>query len=457
MLHEIRQVLRLVMLMSKQGQRHGSRSTGGLLIVVWDEAGAQRLNCTVAAAGSWCSGIEMKALQLDLKDSMFAGVSPSLHPDPEDLIPFSDLYGSLRFLLSFQMKDVRPSDWLSDVEAVLRAFCLANAGIKIHLKLKFAQQTFERDFRAKIKAKVSGVDHPSLLLDVSCPAEKRWFLPKPHGSVKKASWCQGGHPVDGGRLPLSIPPQAMDGGLLGDLCVRLVTLLHPCVLQYPNLPTELKSIEVLVYNPCNIPVSGSTGFFQTLPSSLDCQHLGLHGLQCPAHKGHRVGAVYTTEQWDDEEQEPNHLPVQQNLLVFLLFQHRDPFCSHLSDFIDMLIEHHLEEILNSNKPAVTAAIRTEIGNTMKTQNRRKKQQEKLNSAAEVILGSTLSIVSCSSNMDFRNACFNLMKVTDSHALSSRLSESLRGVMSWRFLPVSRCYSTQMEENLLRNESTKSEI
>lgn len=191
----------------------------------------------------------------------------------------------------------------------------------------------------------------------------------------------------------------------------------------------------------------------------------------------------------------------------------------------MLIEHHLEEILNNNKPAVTAAIRAEIGNAMKTQNRRKKarmkkqlhsdiltvrkyvncrrssladhkcvylcflfwwkQQEKLNSAAEVILGSTLSIVSCSSNMDFRNACFNLMKVlktwsqnnihyslfvfrpkilvskrkknhvlcviwcdfqvTDSHALSSRLSESLRGVMSWRFLPVSRCYSTQVSE------------
>ncbi|RVE67328.1 hypothetical protein OJAV_G00101930 [Oryzias javanicus] len=409
MLHEIRQVLRLVMLMSKQGQRHGSRSTGGLLIVVWDEAGAQRLNCTVAAAGSWCSGIEMKALQLDLKDHMFADVSPGLQPDPQDLIPFTDLYGSLRLMLSFQMKDVRPSEWLSDVEAVLQAFCLANAGIKIHLKLRFAQQTSERDFRAKIKAKVSSVNQPSLLLDVSCPAEKRWFLPKPHGCVKKASWCQGGHPIDGGRLPLSIPPQAMEEGLLGDLCVRL--------------------------------------------------HLGLHGLQCPAHKGHRVGAVYTTEQWDDEEQEPNHLPVQQNLLLFLLIQHKDPFCSHLSDFIaaDVLIEHHLEAILNNNKPAVTAAIRAEIGNAMKAQNRRKKQQEKLNSAAEVILGSTLSIVSCSSNMDFRNACFNLMKVTDSHALSSHLSESLRGVMSWRFLPLGRCYSTQMEESLLRNESTKSEI
>uniref|UniRef100_A0A3P9MIC3 Uncharacterized LOC105354875 n=1 Tax=Oryzias latipes TaxID=8090 RepID=A0A3P9MIC3_ORYLA len=456
--------------MSKQGRRLGSGSTGGLLILLWDEgAGAQRLNCTVAAAGSWCSGVEIKALQLDLKGCMFPHVSPSLEPDPEDLIPFTELHGSLRLLLSFQMKDARrwSSDWQSDVEAVLQAFSLANAGIQIHLKLKFAQETSVRDFRAKIKAKVSRADQPPILLDVSCPEQKRWFLLKPHGWAKRASWCQGGHPVDGGRLPLGIPPQAMDGGLLGDLSVRLVTLLHPCVLQYPNMPTELKSIKVLVYNPCNIPVSGPSGFFQTLPSSMDCQHLGLRGLHCPAHKDPelRVGTVYTTEQWenekkcDDEEQESSHLPVQQSLLLFLLLQHRNPFCSHLSDFVaaDMLIEHHLEEILCNNKPAVMAAIRTEIGNATKAQNQRKKQQEKLNSAAEVILSSTMSIVSCSSNVDFRNACFDLMKVADTHALSSHLGESLQRVMSWRFLPVGRCYSTQMEENLLHHESTKSEI
>ena len=39
-----------------------------------------------------------------------------------------------------------------------------------------------------------------------------------------------------------------------------------------------------------------------------------------------------------------------------------------------------------------------------------KDQEKLCSAAEVILSSAIGIVSCSSNMDFRNACLNSMKV-----------------------------------------------
>lgn len=38
-------------------------------------------------------------------------------------------------------------------------------------------------------------------------------------------------------------------------------------------------------------------------------------------------------------------------------------------------------------------------------------QETLRSAAEVILSSAISIVSGSSNMDFRNACLDSMKVS----------------------------------------------
>ena len=62
--------------------------------------------------------------------------------------------------------------------------------------------------------------------------------------MRKGCWCQGGHPVIGGRLPLSIPPQAMDQGLFGELSVQFVSLLSPCLLQYPNLPTELTHVQV---------------------------------------------------------------------------------------------------------------------------------------------------------------------------------------------------------------------
>lgn len=45
-------------------------------------------------------------------------------------------------------------------------------------------------------------------------------------------------------MPLSIPPEAMDQGLFGELSVLPVTLLSPCVLQYPNLSTQLTHIQI---------------------------------------------------------------------------------------------------------------------------------------------------------------------------------------------------------------------
>ncbi|XP_051276902.1 DUF4554 domain-containing protein [Dicentrarchus labrax] len=432
MLREIQQVLRLVMLLGKKKLKCGSKTAGGLLVLLWTDTGAsgQCLNCTVAAAGPWCTGIKMAALQPDLKESMFPCAWPCPQPDPEELCDFTDLYGSLRLLLSFQ--------------------------IKIHLKFNFSQQTFQREFRVKIKSKVTWANQPSLNLDVTSSTQS----PE---CVKKGCWCEGGHPVVGSRLPLSIPPEAMDQGLFGELSIQPVTLLTPCVLQYPNLATQLTRVHVLVYSPSNVPVTGPSTFFQNLPAHLDCQELGLPSLRCFFFKDrvHSGGTVYTVEQenCEDPEQESNLHRMNQSLLLFLFLQHSDPFTHQLSDIVatETLLEHHLDDILNNNRKAVTAALQTELKNTLKAQNRRKKDQEKLRSAAEVIISSSISIVSCSSNKDFRNACLNSMKVRDTHDLSASLRESLRRVTSWKFVPRSRCYSAQMEEHPESDEPTRTEI
>ncbi|XP_056239122.1 DUF4554 domain-containing protein [Seriola aureovittata] len=463
MLREIQQVLRLVMLMGKQRQQHGFKRAGGLLVLLWTETrtSVQSLYCTVAAAGPWCTGIKMKALQpvlTDLKESMFPCAWLCPEPDPEELCSFTDLYGSLRLLLSFQMKDARlfSPECQAHIEAFLRIFSLANAGIKIHLKFKFNQETLQQEFRVKIKSKVAQADDPSLILDVTCNTQ-------PPECVKKGCWCQGGHPVLGGRLPLSIPPQAMEQGLYGELSIQPVTLLRPCVLQYPNLATQLTHIQisfVLVYSPSNVPVTGPSTFLQNLPAHLGCQELTLHGLRCSSFKDLALsgGTVYKIEQENSEEE--SSLPtMQQSLLLFLFLQHSDPFTSQVSDVMDTeaLIEHHLEDILSNNRQAVTTTLQTELKNTLKAQNRRKMDQEKLRSAVDVIRSSSISIVSSSSNMDFRNACLNSMKVHDTHELSASFSESLRRVTSWKFTPRGRCYSVQMEEHPESDEATRTEI
>ncbi|GLD70272.1 type 2 DNA topoisomerase 6 subunit B-like protein [Lates japonicus] len=239
--------------------------------------------------------------------------------------------------------------------------------------------------------------------------------------------------------------------------------MFPCVWPCPEPDPEelctftdlygslrlLLSFQVLVYSPSNVPVTGPSTFIQNLPACLDCQQLGLRGLRCSAFKDLVLSGatVYEVEQenWEEESSLPT---IQQRLLLLLFLQHSDPFSSHLSDVMatEAMIEHHLEDILSNNRQAVTAALQTELRNTLIAQNHRKKNQEKLCSAVEVILSSSISVVSCSSNVDFRNACLTSMKVRDTHELLASICESLRRVTSWKFTPRSRCYSAQMEEH-----------
>ncbi|XP_068596796.1 type 2 DNA topoisomerase 6 subunit B-like [Brachionichthys hirsutus] len=436
MLREIRQVLRALMLLVKERQQHRSKNAGGLLVLLSTES-PRRLICTVLT---------------DLKESMFPCAGPGLLSDPEELCTFTDLYGSLRLLLSFQ--------------------------IKIHLKLNSSQRTIQETIRPPVCA-------------------------------RGGHWCGGGHPVIGGRLPLSIPPDAMDQGLFGDLSVQLVTVLSPCVVKYPNLATRLTHIQisfidfvavhpldfvyVLVSSPSNVPVTGPSTFLQNLPSHLDCQELGLQGLRCSSSSNGRkqtlieikhsddmdiyiyffstrrrsaafvysAGTVYTVVQENraDQEQDISVPPVQQRLLVLLFLQHNDQFTCQLSDVVatEVLIEHHLEDILSNNRHAVTAAFQKELKNILTAQNHREKDQEKLRSAAEVILGSSVGIVSSSSNMDFRRACLDSMKVRDTHQLSASLRESLRMVTLWKVIPKGRCFSAHRGELCEDDESTRTEM
>lgn len=118
----------------------------------------------------------------------------------------------------------------------------------------------------------------------------------------------------------------------------------------------------------------------------------------------RGGTVYTVEELDNhegEERKQSLPPLQQRLLLFLLLQHSDPFtvqlcevvgwwqlyaittegfvyvaffdlCSNMWAATEMLMERHLEDILNNNRQAVIGACHTAIKDTLKTQIRRKK-------------------------------------------------------------------------------------
>ncbi|KAJ3587513.1 hypothetical protein NHX12_011110, partial [Muraenolepis orangiensis] len=305
------------------------------------------------------------------------------------------------------VKEVAQPDgeWHAHVEAFLHKLSLTNARVKIHLSFKSYQKSLQRIFR-------------------------------PWVSVGERPWCQGGHQVTGECLSLSIPPEAMERGLYGELSLQPVALLAPCVLQYPNL--------VVVYSPSNVPVARPSDFLQQLPGHLDCEELGINGvLRCPPPTDlqHRGATTLTVgrETGGEADQGCSLALVEQRLTLFLFLQHTDPFVSELSDVLatEELLEHHLEAILNNNRQAVTAALQREMKNA----------SEKMCSAFDVMLSSAVSIVSSSSNLEFRTACLTDMRVYDTHGLSLALREAQGRVTSWRSVPKSRCHSVQLQQCL----------
>ncbi|KAG7282040.1 hypothetical protein CRUP_020145, partial [Coryphaenoides rupestris] len=153
---------------------------------------------------------------------------------------------------------------------------------------------------------------------------------------------------------------------------------------------------VLVYSPSNTPIASPPDFLQQLPVHLDCEELGVHGLlRCPTPtdmQHRRAGTTLAVDRETEGEAKRgcSLAVVEQNLTLFLFLRHTDPFTSELCDVLaaEGLLEHHLEAILNNNRQAAS---------------------EKMCSAFDVMLSSALSIVSSSSNLEFRTACLDNMR------------------------------------------------
>ncbi|XP_030224543.1 type 2 DNA topoisomerase 6 subunit B-like isoform X2 [Gadus morhua] len=471
-LNEIQRVMRLIMLLRRQRGCKGLKSgEGGLMVVLWNSKESYRVDhCrplldvsgapmgtdlvfgSIAAAGPWCEGFATGNLKpgfTDLIQKLFPSEDQGPEPDQEELCGFTHMHGPIHLLISFQVKVAKQFDrqeWPFHIEAFLHKLSLTNARVKIHFSCKSYQKRLQRIFSGKIQCKLTLKDQWSTFLDVTSS--------KPGVSVGERPWCHGGHPVPGERVSLSIPPAAMERGLYGELSLQPVALLAPCVLQYPNLATRLTHIQVEVYGPSNVPVASPTDFLQQLSVHLNCEELGIDGIlrwNDPTDLQPRGGATLPVEAETGPEGGRSLASVEQSLTLLLFLHHMDPFTSELYDVIEELLEHHLEAILTNNRQAVTAALQREIKSILNAHRRRSKASERICSAFEVISSSALSIVSSSSNLDFRAACLSNMRVRDTHGLSQALREAQVRVTSWKFVPKARCYPVPQEDTPTRTE------
>ncbi|XP_076877574.1 type 2 DNA topoisomerase 6 subunit B-like isoform X4 [Brachyhypopomus gauderio] len=261
--------------------------------------------------------------------------------------------------------------------------------------------------------------------------------------------CTRMHPVLGERVALLLPSEVMEAGLCGELSMATLATLRPCMDQYPNWPTRLSHIHVLVYSPSGVPLKRGEGatqlsFLHSLADSPAWVELGLARVR-HAESQSGQGSVSCEVEFsvDDEDDtqpqgrrvEPEHT-VQQTVMLFLLFEYRDPFHSQLSDVIGTVqirseetLERCLDKVLWYNDDKVRSALQSLLKSALRGFLKRNKSQERLQSAMSVILSSVKSIVSSSSSVDFRTACLTTMKVQSSYDLSFPLHQKLQRVIN----------------------------
>ncbi|KAK6299208.1 hypothetical protein J4Q44_G00307180 [Coregonus suidteri] len=140
MMKNIHQVLRSLMLLARWGRERLERSLvvdgGGLLVLLWATPGqppsGQAVNCTVAAAGTWCSGVPVEEVQQEFWQRLGPSASPcpAPDPDPEELCAFTEIYGPLHFLLSLQI----PSAHSDPFHSQLSDFMASEELLELHLE-----------------------------------------------------------------------------------------------------------------------------------------------------------------------------------------------------------------------------------------------------------------------------------------------------------------------------------
>ncbi|XP_076877514.1 type 2 DNA topoisomerase 6 subunit B-like isoform X3 [Brachyhypopomus gauderio] len=459
MTSKLQQVIRLLMVLTRNDYTESKRSSarpdgrGGLLVLrVHSMQAVRRPTYTVAAAGPWCFRMSEEHVQNEATARLSSSIYFCDCPCEEDLQMFSNIFGPLHFVCSFQ-DDQDKQETEAATATFLQRLSLVNAKVTIVFKVRDKEHSHSQVFRAKNRLS---------LMDHAISMDSTIFSQTPF-TMACLPTCTRMHPVLGERVALLLPSEVMEAGLCGELSMATLATLRPCMDQYPNWPTRLSHIHVLVYSPSGVPLKRGEGatqlsFLHSLADSPAWAELGQARVR-HAESQSGQGSVSCEVEFsvDDEDDtqpqgrrvEPEHT-VQQTVMLFLLFEYRDPFHSQLSDVIgsEETLERCLDKVLWYNDDKVRSALQSLLKSALRGFLKRNKSQERLQSAMSVILSSVKSIVSSSSSVDFRTACLTTMKVQSSYDLSFPLHQKLQRVINGRFVSRSRCTSEKASETIM---------
>ncbi|XP_067877848.1 DUF4554 domain-containing protein isoform X1 [Heterodontus francisci] len=123
------------------------------------------------------------------------------------------------------------------------------------------------------------------------------------------------------------------------------------------------------------------------------------------------------------------------VLLFLFIKYWDDFHLELLDVIggQQNVVEHLDQILHYNHDVVTKSIQPVLHQVLDEYLHFKKNQRRMQTATVVICDAIQSILSSSTNHDFRTKSLQLLKVSNSQEMKTSLQNTLQNVIQNRFL------------------------
>ncbi|XP_052005698.1 DUF4554 domain-containing protein [Xyrauchen texanus] len=341
--------------------------------------------------------------------------------------------------------------------------------VKVIFKIWTDSKTHLQIFSGEPGSKVLVMDH-SVTMDTAAYGQSVlipfsiWCLPS----------CPHMHPVLGDTFSCQLPPDTIEAGLCGEMSMVTMATLAPCVNQYPNWPTRLSCIRMVMYSPSGMPLMLQTqiSFLQSLATSLSWEDLGLSKISCmeaQTIQGTLCSEIEFSVETDhtqatesgcsgavQQNLEPEwSRAVEQTLTLFIFTQYSDPFHSQLFDFINSeeVLERDMDAVLWNNGDQVRTALQSTLKNTLKGFQKRQTNRQRLDSALSIVLSSVNCIVTSSTSAEFRRVCLDSMRVKSTCELRASLRQSLQKITDSRFAPRRMCNNDKVAEAVSAEHSS----
>ncbi|XP_048360464.1 type 2 DNA topoisomerase 6 subunit B-like [Sphaerodactylus townsendi] len=339
---------------------------------------------------------------------------------------------------------------------VLKEDCLALKQFVHRMSLVHAMIKFH--YCVKVNGFVSAETYSTEIRDSKClPDGTRLLIDQSHFvrpvCTETERSCSKIHPMSGEPVGLFIPSEVAERGFSGDVRLMPVVSLCPCQKQFPNQPVRITALScktyIFLYDPAGLPVplrttEASHSFFED-PSCL------------AAWERYGYQAILNSDPyWEEDTARPdvryelhtshNQGPEceEQRLLLFLFLSYSDPFQDKpVYNFWDrQVILSHLYPILMFSEQAVRGTIQGVLNRVLEQHHKVAQEQQKLTSSLSIMIEAISTIVSTSTDSEFRRRCLQHLQVADTQQFVAIAKKTFNKVSLQRRRPSSTCDSSK---------------